>query len=393
MDLKTYVDFDNTEVAFSSKSNRKLFKARLLFWVVNHPFLAAISTGLVRVAIFFGLPVNWIIKPTVFEHFCGGETIKESEGSIAELASFNIKTILDYSVEGEDSEEDFETTKRETLRTIKKAAQNSNMAFCVFKPTGLASQIIMEKVQLRKNLTDEEGRNWQKAAERFDAICNAASEMKIPILIDAEDSWIQDPIDKLAMDLMRKYNRETAIVFNTYQLYKKNALQDLKRDCERARTEKFFLGAKLVRGAYMEKERERAEEKGYPDPINESKEDTDRDYNAALEFCIENIGQLYLFSGSHNEYSNYYLTLLMEKQGLAKNDKRIFFGQLYGMGDHISFNLAAAGYNVAKYVPFGPVKSVMPYLFRRAEENTSVKGQSSRELTLIRKETLRRKSG
>ena len=392
MDLKTHVDFDNTEVAFSSKSDRRLFKARLLFWVVNHPFLAAISTGLVRIAIFLGLPINWIIKATVFEHFCGGETISESEGSIAELASYNIKTILDYSVEGEDSEEDFEATMKETLRTIEMAAQNSNMAFCVFKPTGLASQVIMEKVQLGKNLTEEEGKNWQKAMERFDTICRAGFGNDVPILIDAEDTWIQNPIDVLTLDLMRKYNRETAIVFNTYQLYKKKALEDLKRDCETARIENFILGAKLVRGAYMEKERERAEEKGYPDPINKSKEETDNDYNAALEFCIENIGRLHLFSGSHNEYSNYYLTHLMEKHSLLKNDKRIFFGQLYGMGDHISFNLAAAGYNVAKYVPFGPVKSVMPYLFRRAAENTSVKGQSSRELTLIRKETLRRKS-
>lgn len=392
MDLKAHVDFDNTEIAFSSKSNKRLLKARLLFQVVNHPFLSAISTGVVKVALALKLPIAWAIKPTVFEHFCGGETIKESAGSIDELASFGIKTVLDYSVEGEDSEKDFDRTMEETLRTIEMASKNNNMAFCVFKPTGVASQKLMGKIQSGVQLTEDEDGQWARAKNRFNSICKAGYENKTPILIDAEDTWIQDPIDQVTLDLMRSYNRETAIVFNTYQLYKKSALEDLKNHYAIAKNEGFILGAKLVRGAYMEKERERAQKEGYPDPINTTKENTDRDYNRALDFCIENIENIHLFSGSHNEYSNYYLTVLIEKYNLQHNDPRIFFGQLYGMGDHISFNLAKAGYNVAKYVPYGPVRSVMPYLFRRAEENTSVKGQSSRELTLIRKEIVRRKS-
>jgi len=392
MELKTHVDFDNTEVAFSAKTDSKLRKANFLFSVVNNPTLSLISTGAVRIALALRLPISWIIRNTVFEHFCGGETMNESDETINELSAFNVKTVLDYSVEGKDAEEDFDRTAEETLRTIEKASGNGDMAFCVFKPTGLASQDLLEKIQLKKALSDSEKLRWEKVKDRFDRVCKTGYENNVPVLIDAEDSWIQNPIDELVMDLMQKYNVNRAIVFNTYQMYRWQSIHSLKDHFKMAEEGGFYFGAKLVRGAYMEKERERAKEKGYKDPIHPDKEATDRDYNAAQEFCVEHSERIYLFSGSHNEYSNYFLTHLIEKYGLPNNDPRIYFGQLYGMGDHISFNLAAKGYNVAKYVPYGPIRSVMPYLFRRAEENTSVKGQSSRELNLIRKEIRRRKS-
>lgn len=393
MELKTFVDFDNTEVAFSTKSDKKLRKANFLFSVVNNPTLSLISTGMVKIGLAIRLPIAWIIKNTVFDHFCGGETMNESDDTINELAASNIKTVLDYSVEGKDREEDFERTAAETLRTIEKASGNPNMAFCVFKPTGLASQVLLEKIQLGIELNDDEKTRWENVKTRFDKVCKAGFENNVPVLIDAEDSWIQDPIDNLVMDLMLKYNTKQAIVFNTYQMYRWQSIETLKSHFKMAEENNFYFGAKLVRGAYMEKERERAKEKGYQDPINPTKEATDNHYNEAQEFCVQHADRTYLFSGSHNEYSNYFLTHLIEKYSLEKGDPKVYFGQLYGMGDHISFNLAAKGYNVAKYVPYGPIRAVMPYLFRRAEENTSVKGQSSRELNLIRKEIQRRKSG
>lgn len=392
MQLKSNISFDDTSVAFEAKSDKALRKANLMFSVVNNPFMSKVATGSVKLALKLHLPIKAIIKNTVFEHFCGGENIEESQETINELATYGIGTILDYSVEGEENEHCFNDTEQEILRTITKAKESRHIPFCVFKPTGLGSSTLFQKVQEGKPLSEGEKAAYNRIKKRVDEVCKYAFECDVPILIDAEDSWIQDPIDALAYEMMEKYNQKKAIVFNTYQMYRVNMLDNLRKAFHYAAMHNYYLGAKLVRGAYMEKERDRAEEMGYPSPIQPNKEATDDQFNQALVFCIDNKQRVSLVCGSHNEYSNYYLALLMEKHSMNNNDPRVYFAQLYGMSDNISFNLAKAGYNVAKYVPYGPVNSVMPYLFRRAEENTSVAGQSSRELSLIRKELKRREN-
>lgn len=384
------ISFEDTSIAFASKNDRELRKAHLLFAVVNNPMISKTATGLVKSALWLKLPVTGIIKNTVFEQFCGGETIEESQKTINKLSRFGIGTILDYSVEGAEDDRFFDETQAQIIKTIDKAAGNKDIPFAVFKPTGVASSRIMEKVSAGKDLTFSEKEEWEKAKERFDAICKHAYEKDVRVLIDAEDSWLQDAIDNLVYSLMEKYNKGKPIIFNTFQMYRKDMLGNLKNAFHKAAMNQHYLGAKLVRGAYMEKERERAEEKGYPDPIQPNKEATDTDFNKALAFCVDNKQRVSVICGSHNEYSNKYLAMLMEKHSMKNDDDRTWFAQLYGMSDNISFNLAGAGYNVVKYVPYGPVKSVMPYLFRRAEENTSVAGQSSRELTMLTREIQRR---
>jgi proline dehydrogenase len=391
MNSRPELSFDDTAIAFSYKSDKELKKANFIFLVVNHPWISALSISLVKLGLALRLPVEGIIKATVFEHFCGGESIEKAERAIKQLGVFNVGTILDYSVEGEKSERGFDATMEETIHTIERASQSRHVPFGVFKVTGLGSAELLEKVQRKQALSLEESQAFQRLRSRVDAICKKGFEVNIPVLIDAEETWIQDPIDALAYEMMEKYNKQRAIVFNTYQLYRTASLKNLRESFHLAVMHGFFLGAKLVRGAYMEKERDRAQEQNYADPIQPTKEATDEAYNKALEFCLDNKQRIFLMSGSHNDYSNYYLTVLMEKHGLKPGDERVWFAQLYGMSDHISFNLAKAGYNVAKYVPYGPVRSVMPYLFRRAQENTSVAGQSSRELTLVQKELKRRK--
>ena len=392
MQLKSNVSFDDTSIAFESKSDRALKKANLLFTVVNNPLINALGTKLVKIGFKLRLPLKAIIKNTVFEHFCGGETIKESEKTIQQLAQYHVNTILDYSVEGEDNEASFERTTEEILCNIEKADGHEHIPFCVFKVTGLASSALLAKVQANDALTPSEQDAFAKIEERVRRICQKAYDHNVPILIDAEESWIQEPIDKMVYAMMAKYNNEQPIVYNTYQMYRTNMLENLRNAFHYAAMNNYYLGAKLVRGAYMEKERDRAEAMGYPSPIQPDKKATDDQYDKALAFCIDNKQRVSVINGSHNEYSNYYLALLMEKHSMNNDDKRVWFAQLYGMSENISFNLAKAGYNVAKYVPYGPVKAVMPYLFRRAEENTSVAGQSSRELGLIRKELKRRRS-
>ncbi len=392
MQLASNISFDDTSIGFEAKTDKALKKANFLFSVVNNPTISALSTGSVKLALALGLPIKSIIKHTVFEHFCGGETIGESQATIDELGHYNIGTILDYSVEGEDEEESFDKTRDEILKTVEYASKHDHIPFSVFKTTGLAHSDILVKIQKGDQLSDEEQLSFNKVIARVDQICGRAFELGVPILIDAEETWLQDPIDNIAYEMMKKYNKEKAIVFNTYQMYRTSTLDGLKKAFHYAAMDNYYLGAKLVRGAYMEKERERAEEMGYPSPIQPTKEATDDNFNQALAFCIDNKQRVSVVCGSHNEYSNYYLALLMEKHSLKNNDNRVWFAQLYGMSDNISFNLAKAGYNVVKYVPYGPVKSVMPYLLRRASENTSVAGQSSRELALIRKEIKRRKS-
>lgn len=384
------VSFDDTIIAFSSKSDKQLKKMYLLFAAMNSNMLVDTGTLFMKTALKLHLPVKGLIRNTIFEHFCGGETIEDSEDTIRELARFNIGTILDYSVEGEKTEEGFEHTAYEILATIKKAAGNPSIPFAVFKVTGVASSALLEKIQKKEDLSSEERSEFERVCGRIDTICRTAHEHKVRVLIDGEESWIQDTIDVLAYEMMKNYNKEEAIVFNTFQMYRKASLASLKKAFHYAALHEYYLGVKLVRGAYMEKEREVAEKTGQPDPIQPDKDSTDADFNKALSFCLNEKQRISLCCGSHNEYSNYYLTVLMEKHGLRPNDPRIYFSQLYGMSDNISYNLAKAGYNVAKYVPYGPIAAVMPYLFRRAEENTSISGQSSREFKLIYNEIKRR---
>lgn len=384
------LSFEDTSIAYSAKSDKALKKAQKLFSIVNNPVMAELATNAVKAALWLRLPINGLIKNTVFELFCGGETIEESQETIDELARFNIGTILDYSVEGAESQASFDITKNEILKTIDKASGNKDIPFSVFKTSGLASNAILEKASSGKSLSSAEQKDWDAAYNSVNEICSYAYEKKVRVLIDAEDSWMQKAIDDMAYDMMKKYNKEQALIFNTFQMYRKDMLTNLRNALQKAVMHQYYLGVKLVRGAYMEKERERAEEKGYPDPIQINKEATDADFNKALNVCIDNKQRVSVVCGSHNEYSNKFLAMLMEKHSMNKNDERVWFAQLYGMGDNISFSLAKAGFNVVKYVPYGPVKAVMPYLFRRAKENTSVAGQSSRELMMIRKEIKRR---
>lgn len=386
------VAFTDTEVAFSYKSDRELKKANFIFSVVNHPSISAVATGLAKLGLALHLPIKGIIRNTVFEHFCGGETAEETVKTIDKLAQFKVGAILDYSVEGEDDEPSFDKTTAEILKTFEVAKDHPSIPFCVFKVTGLGSFDLLEKVQTEVSLSADEVAAFERIKNRVDKICAKAHEFHIPLLIDAEDSWIQNPIDEIAYEMMKKYNQEHAIVFNTFQMYRADMLGNLKDAFHNATMHNYYLGVKMVRGAYMEKEAERAGKLNYPNPIHPNKEATDDAFNKGLAFCIDNKQRISIVCGSHNEYSNQYLALLMNKHGMRNNDKRVYFAQLLGMSDNISFNLAKAGYNVAKYVPYGPVESVMPYLLRRASENTSVAGQSSRELTLIRMELNRRKS-
>lgn len=390
MEIEPEAHFDDTKIAFSYKTDRQLKKANFIFTIVNNPTMSSVATGLVKVGLTLRLPINGIIRNTVFDHFCGGETIEDCERTIDALGKYKVGTILDYSVEGEKTEAGFDQTCAAVLETFEEAKKSPHVPFCVFKVTGLADGELLTKIQSKETLSEAETQAFEKVKARVSRICQKASEMQIPVLIDAEETWLQEPIDLLARDMMALHNRQSAIVFTTFQLYRKDSLENLKALHADARQNGFYIGVKLVRGAYMEKERERAETMNYPDPIQPDKESTDRDFNLALDYSLNNINDISVVCGSHNEYSNHYLTELLKKHNIEHSNKHVWFSQLLGMSDNISFNLANAGYNVVKYVPFGPVRSVMPYLFRRASENTSVAGQSSRELLMIRKEMKRR---
>jgi len=387
MEKFTSEAFNNTEVAFRAKSDWKLKKALWLFTIVNNPTVSKVLTTLVKL-----FPVKPVIKATVFDHFCGGETIFESEETIDELSLYNVQTILDYSVEGAHDEKSFDDTAREIIRTIENAAKHEHIPFAVFKSSGIIPVEIFEKVQNKQELTSGEQSAYEKGLDRIESLCKSAHTHRVPIFIDAEDSWYQDVIDQAAYANMAKYNREEAIVYNTFQMYRHDGVARLKSAISDARVGGYFFGAKLVRGAYMEIERERSSKMGYEDPICANKEATDKSYNDGIQVCIDSMDMVSLANCTHNETSNLLLTELMSDKGIERNDKRFFFAQLYGMSDNISFNLAEAGYNVGKYVPYGPINKVMPYLIRRAAENTSVAGQSSRELDLIKAEVERRKS-
>jgi proline dehydrogenase len=386
------LSFENTEIAFKHASNTDLQRAYWLFRAININFLVKVGPPVTNFAMKVGLPIKGLIKATIFKHFCGGETIAGCNGTINNLNSGGVGTILDYSVEGEDDEQVFDDTRDEIIRTIDRATGDAAVPITVFKVTGVARFALLEKLDAREVLTAGEEQEWQKVQARVKAICEKAFKAGVPVMIDAEESWIQATIDALAMEMMRTYNRDRIIVYNTYQLYRHDKLASLKADFAVAEQEGFILGAKLVRGAYMEKERKRAAEKGYPSPIQPDKAAADVDYDAALRFCIGNFAKLAVVVGTHNEDSCKLLATLLDEQQIPHNHPHIYCSQLLGMSDNLSFNLANAGYNVAKYVPYGPVKAVLPYLFRRAQENTAIAGQMSRELGLIIKERGRRKS-
>jgi proline dehydrogenase len=384
--------FNNTEVAFALKSDTELDRAYFLFKMIDNEPLVKIGTAVTNFALKAHLPVEGLIRATVFDHFCGGINEEDCLSVVDKLYTKGVSSILDYSVEGKEEEIQFDAALEMTLKTIEFAKEKKAIPFAVFKPTGFGRFHIYEKLGDKQPLTKDEQAEWDRVVARFETVCNAAFEKDVALLIDGEESWMQDAADDLVTNMMRKYNKEKAIVFNTLQMYRWDRLDYLKQLHQQSKIEGFYIGMKLVRGAYMQKENVRAQEKGYPTPICVSKEATDDNYDAAVEYMMEHLDKMSVFAGTHNELSSYKVMEKIQSKGISKSDNRIWFGQLYGMSDNISYNLAAAGYNVAKYLPFGPVRDVMPYLIRRAEENTSVAGQTSRELNLLKTERNRRKN-
>jgi len=383
----------DTRIAFKQYTGRGLLRAYWLFRIIGIPWLNAVGRALTQFALSLHLPIKWAVKATIFKHFCGGETITESLRTAQKIGDGGLGTILDYSVEGQDDDDSLDHTRDEILRTIAAAQQRKDIPFSVFKPTGLSPVHILEKVSAGSPLNEEDAHEWELVQGRVLRICQAARDARIPVLIDAEDSWYQPAIDALVARMMERFNRNGAVVFNTIQLYRHDRLAFLKESFAAAERGGYHLGVKLVRGAYMEKERERAAEKGYPSPIHAEKTAVDRDYDDALRFCVAHIDRMAVMAGTHNEQSTLLLARLLEEHGIARNDRRVWFAQLLGMSDNISYNMADTGYNVAKYVPYGPVRAVLPYLIRRAQENTSVAGQMGRELKLIVVERKRRAQG
>lgn len=391
---RTIVNFDDTSIAFARLSTPKLRKTYAIFALMNQNSLVKVGTFFIKFALDKGLPIKKMIKNTIFNQFCGGETIEECQNAIDSLASAGVGTILDYSVEGEDDERVFDSTLQELQLTIHRASQQpEKIPFAVFKVTGLISTPLLEKVQKNEALTSNETEAYARGAQRIDTLCALAAQKNVRLFFDAEESWIQDTIDSLCYEQMAKHNQnKRLIIYNTYQMYRTASLENYKSAVQKGTEHGYTVGAKLVRGAYLEKERNRAAAMQYLDPMQKTKENTDRDFNESVRFSIENIDQVGICLGTHNEASCQLCVDLMDDFGIEAQDKRIYFAQLLGMSDNISFTLAKLGYNVAKYVPYGPVEAVMPYLFRRAEENTSISGQSSREFLLVKKEMKRRKS-
>jgi len=391
------ISFDNTENAFAYKSVGDLKKAKFLFTSMNYQWLVKAGVRLTPFAIKTGLPVRGLIQDTIFKQFVGGETLEETTTIGNILAKYGVDVILDYGIEGKEGEENFERVTNEFIKVINFAATQPHIPFVSIKITAFARfkllQRLHEAPRLRSGIHDNEveEEEWKRVRERMHRICSVAAEKNVGVLVDAEESWIQDPIDRLTMEMMEMFNKEKTVVYNTIQLYRNDRLHFLNLSYRISRQMNFILAVKLVRGAYMEKERARASEKGVRSPIHIDKQSTDQDYNAAVAFCIENIENIACIVASHNEASCLLAVDLMEKKGLPLHHPHLHFSQLYGMSDHISFNLAKAGFSVSKYLPFGPLEEVVPYLMRRARENSSVSGQTGRELTLIKKELKRRK--
>ena len=398
MNVSMNLSLDNTQNAFAYKSNADLRKARFLFTVIQNPLVVSLATSVTPFLMKSGLPINGLIRSTIFKQFVGGETLEDSARVTKQLGAYGVQVILDYGVEAKEGEENFDNVADKIIEAVEFAATQKNVPYVSVKLTGLASLNLLETLneapRLRSGIHDSESQTaeWERVRERMFAICDIANEKGVGILLDAEETWIQDPIDRLAFELMGVYNKGKVVVYNTYQLYREDRLHFLKLSYKLAVEGNFLLGAKLVRGAYMEKERERAIAMNYPSPIHINKEATDLDFDAAAIFCLEHKETISLILASHNEQSNLITAQKMTELGLPNNDGRVHFSQLFGMSDHISFNMALENYNVSKYLPFGPIQEVIPYLMRRAQENSSVNGQTNRELLLIRKELSRRKA-
>lgn len=392
------ISFDNTENAFAYKSDKDLKKAKFLFSTMGYPFFVPLGTRITPLLIKGKLPfINTIVRNTIFKQFVGGESLEETKAVGEILGKYGVQVILDYGVEGKEGETNFDHATDEFIRVIEYASKETNIPFISVKVTGIARFGLLESLdeapRLRSGIHDHEAESaeWERVKDRMYAICAAAAENNIGVLIDAEETWIQDPVDRLTMEMMAEFNKEKVIVFNTIQLYRHDRLQFLKLSHKIAKQQNFMLGMKLVRGAYMEKERARANQKGYRDPIQPDKASTDRDYDAAMLYCLENIDTISTIIATHNEQSNLAAYDYMQSNNIPLNHQHIHFSQLYGMSDNITFNLSKQGCNVSKYLPFGPIKDVIPYLMRRAQENSSVSGQTGRELSLIKRELSRRK--
>ena len=385
--------FNDTETAFSLKSDSDLNRAIFLYEMIDRPLMVKAGTAMTNLALKISLPVEGLIKKTIFNQFCGGESEEDCMPTIKKMYSRNLHSILDYSVEGKVKEEEFDRAIERKINIVRFIADKEELPFAVFKPTGIGRFEIWQKVSANASLTLEEEEEWQRVKNRVNRICDEAYKQNIRLLADAEESWMQDAADVLMEEMMFKYNRDRAIIYNTLQCYRWDRMQYLKDLHSRAKEQGFIVGAKIVRGAYLEKENGRAAKMGYLSPLCENKEATDVNYNGVLTYCLAHIDNISVYIGTHNEMSNYLALQIMEDKGIDEDDDRVWFSQLYGMSEHISYNLAMAGYNVAKLVPFGPVKEVVPYLIRRAEENTSVKGQTGRELSLLYEERKRRGGG
>ncbi|TBW29099.1 proline dehydrogenase family protein [Gramella sp. KN1008] len=383
--------FNNTKAAFKLKSNTELDRALFLFGLMKHPLIVNSGIFLTNLSLKLHLPVETLIKKTIFEQFCGGVTEEDCKPVTKEMYNEGLHSILDYSVEGKETEAEFDAALEKKLSLIEYAKNSDEVSFAMFKPTGIGRFEIWEKVSERISLSEEEKEEWERVQKRVDALCKRAHELKVRLYADAEETWMQRAADELMEEMMRKYNKEETLIFNTLQCYRWDRLAYLKDLHEKGKKEGFKVGAKIVRGAYMEKENARAKKLGYPTPICESKEATDVNFNSVLSYCLNHLEDISVFIGTHNEVSSYLALQIIEDKGLSIDDERIWFSQLYGMSDHISYNLARKGYNSVKLVPFGPVRDVVPYLMRRAQENTSVKGQTGRELSLLREEKKRRK--
>lgn len=384
------LNFNNTEIAFRTKSDEDLIKSIRLFKLMNNKFLSEKGSSLIVLGMKLGLPVNGLLKKSIFKQFCGGETIEECESTVADISKGSVFAILDYSVEAAQEEAAFVSNTAEIIRNIQHASNDERIPFTVFKLSGLARFALLEKISAKKELTSAEQTEYFRVKGRVNNICKTAFDLDVPVMIDAEESWIQEAVDNLIIETMRLYNLEKAIVYNTYQFYRTDTLALLKDHFTQAETYGFILGAKLVRGAYMEKERNRAVAFNYKSPIFVTKEETDKAYNEALMFCISHIKYLAFIAGTHNQESCSLLVELMRNERIPRNHPHVYFSQLLGMSDNLSFNLANAGFNVAKYVPYGPIKSVLPYLFRRAKENSAISGQAGKELRLLLEEKKRR---
>jgi len=405
--MNTNISFDNTEIAFAYKSDKELKHSHWLYNLMGKPWLVNLGTRLAPWSIKVGLPVKGLLRQTISKQFIGGETLEQTIPVAKKLADYNVEVILDYAVEGKQGEDNYEHACNEFIRVINFAATQPNVPFMSVKVTGMASFNLLEKIHSLMNASNEESliqryngaleqlpaqekTEWQHVVDRAVKICEAASKVSVGFLVDAEETWIQDPIDALTMLMMDRYNKTKLVVWNTLQMYRNDRLEFLYKSYNAAKEKNFLLGMKLVRGAYMEKERKRAEEKNYPSPIYPNKEATDKAYNDAVRFCIDHVEQIGVMIATHNEYSNQLGVELLEQKGLPPDHSHVHFSQLYGMSDNITFNLGEAGCHVSKYLPFGPIKDVVPYLMRRAQENTSVGGQTSRELNLVEKEIKRR---